>query len=113
VAADEWPEDEKAPTKYWFSTLPAKIAFRQLVDTAKLRWRIESDYHEHKQEVGLATSKGEAGAAAIIMQRYASQPMEPNLRAGDDPPSGARFPGYSKKLSFPKPIARGGSAIAA
>jgi SRSO17 transposase len=46
-------EDEKAPTKYWFSTLPANIAFRQLVDTAKLRWRIERDYHE-----------GEAGAAA-------------------------------------------------
>jgi SRSO17 transposase len=37
----EWPEDEKAPTKYWFSTLPANIAFRQLVDIAKLRWRIE------------------------------------------------------------------------
>jgi hypothetical protein len=33
----EWPEGEEAPTKYWFSTLPANIAFHQLVDTAKLR----------------------------------------------------------------------------
>jgi hypothetical protein len=33
----EWPEGEKSPTKYWFSTLPADIPFRQLVDTAKLR----------------------------------------------------------------------------
>jgi hypothetical protein len=54
----EWPEDEKAPTKYWFSTLPANIAFRQLVDIAKLRWRIERDYHELKQEVGLGHFEG-------------------------------------------------------
>jgi len=58
VAADEWPEDEKAPTKYWFSTLPANIAFRQLVDTAKLHWRIERDYHELKQEVGVGHFEG-------------------------------------------------------
>jgi SRSO17 transposase len=58
VAADEWPEDEKAPTEYWFSTLPANIAFRQLVDTAKLHWRIERDYHELKQEVGLSHFEG-------------------------------------------------------
>jgi SRSO17 transposase len=49
----EWPEGEKSPTKYWLSTLPADIPFRQLVDTARLRWRIERDYHELKQEVGL------------------------------------------------------------
>ena len=45
----EWPEGEEAPTKYWFSTLPANIAFRQLGSTAKLRWRIERDYQELKQ----------------------------------------------------------------
>ena len=55
----EWPEGEEAPTKYWFSTLPANIAFHQLVDTAKLRWRIERDYQELEQEVGSATSRGE------------------------------------------------------
>ena len=54
----EWPEGEEAPTKYWFSTLPANIAFHQLVDTAKLRWRIERDYQELKQEVGLGHFEG-------------------------------------------------------
>jgi SRSO17 transposase len=54
----EWPEDEETPTKYWFSTLPADIAFNQLVDVTKLRWRIERDYHELKQEVGLGHFEG-------------------------------------------------------
>ena len=50
----EWPNGEKAPTKYWFSTLAKDITFRSLVDITKLRWRIERDYRELKQEVGLA-----------------------------------------------------------
>src|SRR6516165_6796241 len=54
----EWPEGEQAPTKYWFSTLSATIGFRELVDIAKLRWRIERDYHELKQEVGLGHFEG-------------------------------------------------------
>ncbi|MFG3594440.1 hypothetical protein [Bradyrhizobium sp. RDI18] len=54
----EWPEGEEAPTKYWFSTLPANVGFRQLVDIAKLRWRIERDYHDLKQEVGLGHFEG-------------------------------------------------------
>ena len=54
----EWPEGEAEPTKYWLSTLPANIGFRQLVDFAKLRWRIERDYQELKQEVGLGHFEG-------------------------------------------------------
>jgi SRSO17 transposase len=54
----EWPEGEAEPTKYWLSTLPATISFRQLVDFAKLRWRIERDYQELKQEVGLGHYEG-------------------------------------------------------
>ena len=49
----EWPEGEKEPTKYWLSTLPSSTTFPDLVDAAKLRWRIERDYQELKQEVGL------------------------------------------------------------
>jgi SRSO17 transposase len=37
----EWPQGEAEPTKYWLSTLPETIGFASLVDTAKLRWRIE------------------------------------------------------------------------
>jgi SRSO17 transposase len=54
----EWPEGEAEPTKYWLSTLPANISFRRLVDLAKLRWRIERDYQELKQEVGLGHYEG-------------------------------------------------------
>ena len=54
----EWPEDGKEPTKYWLSTLPEDIEFAALVDIAKLRWRIERDYQELKQEVGLGHFEG-------------------------------------------------------
>ena len=54
----EWPQGEDAPTKYWLSTLPKNIPFCDVVDTAKLRWRIERDYQELKQEVGLGHFEG-------------------------------------------------------
>jgi hypothetical protein len=54
----EWPESEAEPTKYWLSTLPPDIPFDQLVDAIKLRWRIERDYQELKQEVGLGHYEG-------------------------------------------------------
>jgi len=54
----EWPEGEDEPTKYFLSTLPADITFHRLVYFAKLRWRIERDYQELKQEVGLGHFEG-------------------------------------------------------
>jgi SRSO17 transposase len=54
----EWPTTEPEPTKYWLSNLPASIALRKLVAIAKLRWRIERDYEELKQELGLGHFEG-------------------------------------------------------
>jgi SRSO17 transposase len=54
----EWPKGEAAPTRYWLSTLPQSISFVDLVDSTKLRWRIERDYQELKQEVGLGHFEG-------------------------------------------------------
>src|ERR1700751_654651 len=54
----EWPKAEDEPTKYWLSTLAQDITFARLVDLTKLRWRIERDYQELKQEVGLGHFEG-------------------------------------------------------
>lgn len=54
----EWPEGDKEPLKYWLSTLPETTALRDLVAATKLRWRIERDYRELKQELGLGHYEG-------------------------------------------------------
>jgi SRSO17 transposase len=54
----EWPADESEPIKYWLSTLPRKTSLKKLVYFAKLRWRIERDYQELKQEIGLGHYEG-------------------------------------------------------
>jgi len=54
----EWPEDQAEPTKYWLSTLPADTPLVELVKVAKMRWRIERDYQELKQEFGLNHYEG-------------------------------------------------------
>jgi SRSO17 transposase len=53
----EWPV-EAQPTKYWLSTLPVNTSLVELVKTAKMRWRIERDYQELKQEFGLSHYEG-------------------------------------------------------
>jgi SRSO17 transposase len=54
----EWPRGEAEPTKYFLSTLPVATALKELVRIAKLRWRIERDYQELKQELGLGHFEG-------------------------------------------------------
>ena len=54
----EWPRGEAEPTKYFLSTLPGTTPVKELVRLAKLRWRIERDYQELKQELGLGHFEG-------------------------------------------------------
>jgi SRSO17 transposase len=88
----EWPEGEKEPTKYWLSTAPKNISFRRLVDLAKLRWRIERDYQELKQEVGLGHFEGRGWRgfhhhATLCIAAYGFLISERETI----PPSGPRF----------------------
>jgi SRSO17 transposase len=90
----EWPQGEAEPIKYWLSTLPQDISFRKLVDFAKLRWRIERDYQELKQEVGLDHYEGRgwrgfhhhatlciASYGFLIAERAMIPPSEPGSTA--------------------------------
>jgi SRSO17 transposase len=86
----EWPEGESEPTKYWLATVPEETSFERLVDLAKLRWRIERDYLELKQEIGLGHFEGRgwrgfhhhatlciAAYAFLVAERAAFPPSGP------------------------------------
>jgi len=54
----EWPREVEAPSKYWFSNLPEGLSLRRLVQLAKLRWRVEQNYQQLKEELGLDHYEG-------------------------------------------------------
>jgi SRSO17 transposase len=54
----EWPPEQAEPTKYWLSDLPPNTPHRELIRLAKLRWRIEHDYRELKDGLGLDHYEG-------------------------------------------------------
>jgi len=110
----EWPEGEAEPTKYWLSTLPDNVSFRQLVDFAKLRWRIERDYQELKQEVGLGHYEGRGWRgfhhhATLCIAAYGFLIAE----RATIPPSGPRSAAPFKVPPLPDSYRPRGSALAA
>ena len=54
----EWPEGHKEPMKYWLCTLGESITLERMVYEAKMRWRIERDYQDLKQDLGLGHFEG-------------------------------------------------------
>jgi SRSO17 transposase len=54
----EWPDGEPEPVTYWLASLPADSSLEQLVGLAKLRWRVEHDYRELKDALGLDHFEG-------------------------------------------------------
>jgi SRSO17 transposase len=110
----EWPEGEAAPTKYWLSTLPEDISFERLVDLAKLRWRIERDYQELKQEVGLGHYEGRGWRgfhhhATLCIAAYGFLIAE----RATIPPSGPRSAAPFKAPRLPDDYRPRGSSLAA
>lgn len=54
----EWPRGADAPVQFWLSNLPPDAPLKTLVRQAKLRWRIEHDYREMKNGLGLDHFEG-------------------------------------------------------
>jgi SRSO17 transposase len=54
----EWPAGEPEPAKYYLCDLPKSMSLRQLVATARGRWRVEQDYQQMKEELGLDHFEG-------------------------------------------------------
>lgn len=90
----EWPMNEQEPTKFYFSNLPPSTSLKALVRLIKLRWRVERDYQELKQEVGLDHFEGRtwrgfhhhaalcaAAHAFLALQRALFPPEEDALDA--------------------------------
>jgi SRSO17 transposase len=110
----EWPEREPEPTRYWLSTLPEHINFRELVDCTKLRWRIERDYQELKQEVGLGHYEGRGWRgfhhhATLCIAAYGFLIAE----RATIPPSASRSAALFQTLGLPDGYRPRGSALAA
>src|SRR5213083_1918943 len=110
----EWPQGENEPRKYWLSTLPQDIALRRFVDIAKLRWRIERDYQELKQEVGLGHLEGRGWCgfhhhATLCIAAYAFLISERETI----PPSGDRATTLGPQVAVREGYEPRGSAVAA
>lgn len=54
----EWPQSAQEPAHYWFSNLAKTQPWQTMIDTVMGRWRIERDYQELKQELGLGHYEG-------------------------------------------------------
>jgi hypothetical protein len=109
----EWPEGETEPDHYWLSTLPADISLECLVDLTKLRWRIERDYLELKQEVGLGHYEGRCWRG---FHHHASLCVAANEFLVSEketiPPSGPAHTWRGSQPPLPAGYRRRGSAVA-
>lgn len=108
----EWPTSEAAPTKYWLSTVPEDVELAELVSLAKIRWRIERDFQELKDELGLDHYEGRGWRGfhhhgVLCMAAYCFLAAE---RGRLSPPQAVAF---LKPAPLPKGFQPRGSARAA
>lgn len=86
----EWPRGSDKPLHYSLSTLPADTPIDDLVRILKLRWRIERDFQEMKDDLGLDHFEGRgwrgfhhhgalciAAYAHLVAERARLSPPEP------------------------------------
>lgn len=54
----EWSPKESTPGNYWFANLPETTGLQELVYGAKIRWFVEQNYQQLKDELGLDHFEG-------------------------------------------------------
>jgi SRSO17 transposase len=89
----EWPTSDKEPSRYWLSSVPEEVALEDLVRLAMIRWRIERDFQELKDELGLDHYEGRGWRGfhhhgALCIAAYAFLAAE---RARLSPPAALAF----------------------
>jgi len=77
----EWPRGETEPTKYFLCDLPEHYPLRRLVRIVKARWKIEQDYQQLKEELGLDHYEGRSWAGwhhhvTLVMLAHAFLTLE-------------------------------------
>jgi len=91
----EWPPTETAPTKYYLCDLPASLNWRRLVAITRGRWRVEQDYQQLKEELGLDHFEGRSWTGwhhhvTLVMIAHAFLQLEPKRRASKSSLDAAR-----------------------
>ena len=102
----EWPPDRDAPCDYWVAHLGAGTktpTLRRLVELARERWRVEQDYRELKEELGLDHFEGRSWQgwhhhvslvclAHLFLQSERAQPLAGDALKKPGPSARARKP---------------------
>jgi SRSO17 transposase len=86
----EWPREETAPTKYFLCDLPADCSLRRLVHLTKERYRVEQDYQQMKEELGLDHFEGRSWTGwhhhvTLVMLAHAFLRFEQRRRRDKSP----------------------------
>ena len=84
---------------FWLSTMPSATKRADLVAMTKMRWRVERDYQELKQEAGLGHYEGRGWRgfhhhATLCIAAYGFLISEREKI----PPSGPRWPARRKNV---------------
>lgn len=113
----EWPADQAEPEKYYLSTLPETTDLSDLVRAAHMRWRIERDYQDLKQDLGLGHYEGRGWRgfhhhASMSIAAYGFL-MAQRLKVGNDAGGKKNFAERQVPAISPDYIPRGSPARSA
>ena len=83
----EWPAGAVEPTRHWLAQTGSELTLPALVAAAKARWRIEQDYRELKEELGLDHFEGRSWQGwqhhvALVTTAFAFLRAEQRRRVG-------------------------------